>query len=121
MKIVSLKRLGEIETSLINNYPDLEFYFFKNAVDIPTELKDELEILIGYDSGVDKNFINACPNLKWISWYATGVNNLPLDVIKERNIILTNTREYRLNKFQNLFYPSYLMTIRKCVHHMLIK
>ena len=25
-------------------------------------------------------------------WYATGVNNLPLEVIKERNIILTNTR-----------------------------
>lgn len=24
--------------------------------------------------------------------YATGVNNLPLEVIKERNIILTNTR-----------------------------
>ena len=47
--------------------------------------------MIGYDSGVDKNFINACPNLKWISWY-TGVNNLPLEVIKERNIILTNTR-----------------------------
>ena len=38
MKIVSLKRLGEIEASLIN-YPDLEFYFFKKAVDIPTELK----------------------------------------------------------------------------------
>lgn len=92
MKIVSLKRLGEIEASLINSYPDLEFYFFKKAVDIPTELKNELEILIGYDSGVDKNFINACPNLKWISWYATGVNNLPLEVIKERNIILTNTR-----------------------------
>lgn len=39
MKIVSLKRLGEIEASLISDYPDLEFYFFKKAVDIPTELK----------------------------------------------------------------------------------
>ena len=65
MKIVSLKRLGEIEASLINSYPDLNF-IFQEAVDIPTELKNELEILIGYDSGVDKNFINACPNLKWI-------------------------------------------------------
>ena len=77
--------------------------------------------MIGYDSGVDKNFINACPNLKWISWYATGVNNLPLEVIKERNIILTNTRGIQAKQVSEFVYPSYLMTIRKCAHHMLIK
>lgn len=92
MKIVSLKRLGDIEGELKNKYPDLEFSFFKKAEEIPEELKKELDILIGYSSGVDKAFIESCPNLKWITWYATGVNNLPLEYIKEREIILTNTR-----------------------------
>ncbi|MDM7863780.1 NAD(P)-dependent oxidoreductase [Staphylococcus borealis] len=92
MKIVSLKRLGEIESVLKSDYPELEFYFFKKAEDIPKALKEELNILIGYDGGVDANFINECPNLKWISWYATGVNSLPLETIKKRNIILTNSR-----------------------------
>ena len=27
-----------------------------------------------------------------IAWYATGVNNLPLEYIKNKGIILTNTR-----------------------------
>lgn len=92
MKIVSLKRLGDIESELKNKYPDLEFSFFKKAEEIPEELKKELDILIGYSSGVDEAFIESCPNLKWIAWYATGVNNLPLDYIKERDIVLTNTR-----------------------------
>lgn len=92
MKIVSLKRLGDIESELKNKYPDLEFSFFKKAEEIPEELKKELDILIGYSSGVDKAFIESCPNLKWIAWYATGVNNLPLEYIKERDIVLTNTR-----------------------------
>nr|WP_272108689.1 phosphoglycerate dehydrogenase [Staphylococcus sp. NRL 22/194] len=92
MKIVSLKRLGDIESELKNKYPDLDFSFFKKAEEIPEELKKELDILIGYSSGVDKAFIESCPNLKWIAWYATGVNNLPLEHIKEREIILTNTR-----------------------------
>lgn len=92
MKIVSLKRLGDIESDLENKYPDLEFSFFKKAEEIQDNLRKEVDVLIGYDGGVDKDFIESCPNLKWIAWYATGVNNLPLDYIKERDIILTNTR-----------------------------
>lgn len=92
MKIVSLKRLGDIEKYLINKYPELEFSFFKKASEIPKHLKNTLGILIGYDDKVDKAFLQECPKLKWIAWYATGVNNLPLEYIKERNIILTNSK-----------------------------
>lgn len=48
--------------------------------------------MIGYDGEIDEKFIKSCPNLKWIAWYATGVNNLPLEYIKNKGIILTNTR-----------------------------
>lgn len=49
-----------------------------------------MDILIGYDGKIDRTFIEHCINLKWIGWFATGVNNLPLNYIKERDIILTN-------------------------------
>ena len=55
-------------------------------------MKKELEVLIGYDGEINERFIKSCPNLKWIAWYATGVNNLPLEYIKNKGIILTNTR-----------------------------
>ena len=39
MKIVSLKRLGEIEAFTYKQLPGFRILFFKKAVDIPTELK----------------------------------------------------------------------------------
>lgn len=92
MKIVSLKRLGNIENELIEKYPDISFSFYDKADNIPDNDKKELEILIGYDGEINERFIKSCPNLKWIAWYATGVNNLPLEYIKNKGIILTNTR-----------------------------
>ena len=92
MKIVSLKRLGNIENELIEKYPDISFLFYDKADNIPDNEKKELEVLIGYDGEINERFIKSCPNLKWIAWYATGVNNLPLEYIKNKGIILTNTR-----------------------------
>ena len=48
-----------------------------------------MDILIGYDGKIDRTFIEHCINLKWIDGLVTGVNNLPLNYIKERDI-LTN-------------------------------
>ena len=66
--------------------------FYDKADNIPDNEKKELEVLIGYDGEINERFIKSCPNLKWIAWYATGVNNLPLEYIKNKGIILTNTR-----------------------------
>ncbi|HCG74275.1 MULTISPECIES: phosphoglycerate dehydrogenase [Staphylococcus] len=92
MKIVSLIRLKDLEDELIKKFPNEEFKFYKKAETIPTEDRETLDILIGYDGSIDEAFIEECKNLKWIAWYATGVNNLPLDYINERGIIVTNGR-----------------------------
>lgn len=92
MKIVSLRRLKDIEDHLLEQFPEQEFKFFKKAEYIPREDRETLDILIGYDGDLNQSFLEECKNLKWIAWYATGVNNLPLDYIKERGIILTNGR-----------------------------
>ncbi|WP_442185787.1 hypothetical protein, partial [Rhizobium johnstonii] len=46
--------------------------------------------LFGYDGDLDEAFLASCPELKWIAWFATGVNNLPLDYIENNSIRLTN-------------------------------
>ena len=40
---------------------------------------------------IDKEVIEACPNLKIIANYAVGYNNIDLQVAKEKNIVVTNT------------------------------
>lgn len=92
MKVVSLFRLGELEGKLKETFPQVEFKFIKKAKNIPNEDRQSLDILIGYDGSLDETFLEDCPNLKWIAWYATGVNSLPLNYINERNIKLTNSR-----------------------------
>ncbi|MBO1199810.1 phosphoglycerate dehydrogenase [Staphylococcus simiae] len=92
MKVVGLNRMREVEDKLKDKFPDVSFKFYKKAIDIPLEDKRELDILVGYDSKVDESFLKSCPNLKWLAWFATGVNNLPLQYIKDNNILLTNGR-----------------------------
>ncbi|MBU7217415.1 hydroxyacid dehydrogenase [Staphylococcus gallinarum] len=90
MKVVSLKRLGDLEQELTNRFPDVEFLFTKGVNEIAKSDRSTLDILIGYDSNLDESFLTECPNLKWIAWYATGVNKLPLNYIANQNILLTN-------------------------------
>lgn len=92
MKVVGLNRMREVEDELKDKFPDVSFKFYKNAAEIPLEDRQELDILVGYDGNVDEDFLKNCPNLKWLAWFATGVNNLPLQYIKNNKILLTNGR-----------------------------
>ncbi|RIP33070.1 hydroxyacid dehydrogenase [Staphylococcus gallinarum] len=90
MKVVSLKRLGDLEQELTELFPKVEFVFTNGMNEITKSERATLDILIGYDGKLDERFLAECPKLKWIAWYATGVNKLPLNYIHSRNILLTN-------------------------------
>ncbi|WP_436855660.1 phosphoglycerate dehydrogenase [Staphylococcus caeli] len=114
MKAVSLMRMGELEKQLIEAFPNVEFIFTNGVSDITDEDKKSMNILFGYDGEVNERFLRNCPQLKWIAWYATGVNNLPLQYISENNIKLTNGKgvhakqmsefifAYILNDYKNM-------------------
>ncbi|UXR77714.1 MULTISPECIES: phosphoglycerate dehydrogenase [unclassified Staphylococcus] len=90
MLVVSLMRLGEEESALQEQFPDVTFQFYKYPGELPSEIQKDMDVLISYHGAVDAALIDAAPNLKWIAWYATGVNSLPLEKLRERNILLTN-------------------------------
>lgn len=92
MKIVSLNRLKEIEDELRAKFPSETFKFYDKVESVSIGDRKTLDILIGYNGKIDKSFIEECENLKWIGWFATGVNNIPLDYINDKKIILTNGR-----------------------------
>lgn len=113
MYIISTVKLGNILEDLKDKFPSHQFKQCK-LDEITDEDKEHVEILISYDNKVNETFINACKNLKWIAWYAAGVNHLPLEHINSRGIILTNARG--VHKIQiSEYILSYIMTDYKSV------
>lgn len=92
MKAVSLQRMGDLENDLVEAFPNVKFIFTQGVSDINDHDKKDLDILFGYDGKLDEDFLESCSNLKWLAWYATGVNKLPLNYIDSNNILLTNGR-----------------------------
>ena len=90
MKAVSLKRLGQMEEVLIDTFPTVDFVFTEGVSAISINDRKTLDILFGHDSNLDETFLQDCPKLKWLAWYSTGVNKLPLDYLRRNNIVVTN-------------------------------
>ncbi|MCD8850484.1 phosphoglycerate dehydrogenase [Staphylococcus arlettae] len=90
MKAVSLKRLGQMEEVLIDTFPTVDFVFTEGVSAISINDRKTLDILFGHDSSLDETFLQECPNLKWLAWYSTGVNKLPLDYLSKNEIVVTN-------------------------------
>ncbi|SCB88791.1 NAD(P)-dependent oxidoreductase [Weissella bombi] len=63
---------------------------------LTTENYHNIDISFGWDADTINNIL-ATPNhqLKWIQAYSAGVDYMPLDVLKEQNIILTNASGQR--------------------------
>lgn len=113
MNIISNVKLGEILEELKAQFPEHAFRSIA-LKDMTEEDKASMDILISHDGQIDEAFLLQCPNLKWIAWYAAGVNKLPLATIKEKNIILTNARGVHKVQISEYIF-SYIMTDYKNV------
>lgn len=92
MKVVTLMRLKDQEERLKETFPNMEFTFYKHPNLADEEVLKDADVLVSYHSEVDESFLDKCKQLKLIAWFATGVNQLPLDYINKRNIKLTNAK-----------------------------
>lgn len=101
VKAVSLIRLGDKEDKLKQALPNVEFVFTSGLDEISEPDKKNLDILFGV-AKLSEQFLDECPNLKWIAWYATGVDKLPMAYLQRRNILLTNNKgahEVQMSEF----------------------
>ena len=81
----------EIRKRLVESYKGCEFHFFKGLKNVDSIIK-EMEVLITYGEDLDAELINSAPHLKWISVMSAGLEKLPFDAIKEKDIMVTNAR-----------------------------
>ena len=58
-----------------------------NQTELIEYIKDADAIIVGLEP-INQEVLNSCPNLKIISKYGVGLNNIDLDVCKKRNIAM---------------------------------
>lgn len=75
-------------------------------------LKDADKIIIGLEK-IDKTILDNLPNLKLISKYGVGLNNINLDDIKEKNIKLSFTPGVNKKSVAELALMHILVSLRK--------
>lgn len=73
------------------DYPNQRFIFCEDEKDIIENLQDT-KVMVGSGSQITEELVRQAPNLKWIMSLSAGVDKLPLALIAERNIIVTNAR-----------------------------
>lgn len=92
MKIVSTVNLKQQLERLQQQFPNDEIIEREKLMNITEEDKKTINILITHDSRLDESLLEEMPNLKWIAWFAAGVNKLPLKYIQSKGILLTNAK-----------------------------
>lgn len=114
MKVISTIDLKELIDELAAQYPEYQFIQRNGFDGLTDEDIQTMDIIITYDSKLDETIINRANSLKWIAWYAAGVNKLPLSLINEKGIILTNARGVHKIQISEYIF-SYIMTDYKNV------
>lgn len=86
---------GEIpynmQKHLKNTYRSAKFYFCDNMEEAQEHLSNA-EILVTYGEDLDAELIKQAEKLKWIMVLSAGMDIMPFDEIKKRNILVTNAR-----------------------------
>lgn len=81
----------ELQQELINNYSSVTFTFANDDKQVEKEISTA-EVFVTFGSRLNEDLLQKAHQLKWIMVLSAGVDRLPFNKIKEKNIIVTNTR-----------------------------
>ncbi|RSD24068.1 D-2-hydroxyacid dehydrogenase [Mesobacillus subterraneus] len=90
MKIYSSILAAEsLQEDIKNEFPQVEFEFHKG---IKEELFLEAEVFVTYGEDLTEELIFKADRLKWIMVMSAGLDKMPFQACKKRNILVTNVR-----------------------------
>lgn len=125
MLIVSTTLLtDEIQQQLRDEFKSVEFQFFKNS-DQAIESLAKADVLMTYGSDLKEKHITSAEQLKWIMVLSAGIDKMPTDLIKERDIIVTNVKgihktpmaEYAISMLLNYYRNNLIYNERQKEKH----
>ncbi|SNX53089.1 D-2-hydroxyacid dehydrogenase [Thermoanaerobacterium sp. RBIITD] len=90
--ILFLSKVNKKYLEEIKNYVNQFYVVSVDGREDAEKYINNTEILICYDGDVDIELIKKADKLKWIHLLSAGADNMPFKTLKERGIILTNSR-----------------------------
>ncbi|MED1420216.1 NAD(P)-dependent oxidoreductase [Bacillus smithii] len=79
----------DLREQLINEFPDCHFRFYRKISE--AEWKNA-EVIVTYGEDLSEKIIHSSPRLRWIMVCSAGLEKMPFQAIKEKNILVTNAR-----------------------------
>lgn len=120
MKIVLLEELGVSEKTIEKYSKKLEemghtFSKYKKDTNINTQIKrvKDADILIIANMPLDKKVIENADNLKFIDVAFTGVDHIPVEEAKQKNIAISNASGYATQSVAELCISFMIQLLRK--------
>lgn len=80
---------ADLREQLINEFPDCHFQFYRKISE--AEWKNA-EVIVTYGEDLSEKIIHSSPRLRWIMVCSAGLEKLPFQAIKEKNILVTNAK-----------------------------
>jgi phosphoglycerate dehydrogenase-like enzyme len=91
MIVFSRKLADTYQDRLIEQFPNEHFIYCDTMEEVNTYIQDT-EVYVTFGSDINDEFIKKAMRLKWIHVLSAGVDNLPIESIQKRGIIVTNVR-----------------------------
>ncbi|MFC7372318.1 D-2-hydroxyacid dehydrogenase [Fictibacillus iocasae] len=92
MYILSSARLRTpIKESLVSTFPEMTF-LFANRMNEGQHHLHKADILITYGEDLTEELIEKAERLKWIMVISAGLEKMPFQILKDKNILVTNAR-----------------------------
>ncbi len=115
-KVLLTQKILPEAMAYLNNHVDFELAAkegFPSREDIIAKVKDKQGILCLLTEKIDKEIMDAAPNLKIIANCAVGYNNINTAYAREKGIIVTNTPDVLTNTTADLTWALILSTARR--------
>lgn len=62
------------------------------------DVGDDTEVLMVWHKTIDKNYVNKLPNLRGVQRYGVGYDNIDVDFLKSKNIVVCNNPDYGIDE-----------------------
>lgn len=90
MKIISTAKMsGRHQEKLVTSYPHHQFHFYASMKEAQADVMDA-DILVTYGEDLTPENIPEMQKLKWIQVLSAGVDMMPLSLLADRGILVTN-------------------------------
>jgi phosphoglycerate dehydrogenase-like enzyme len=110
--LIALKADQQMKQHFESSFPGVTFHFSTEKEEVAEQIK-KAEVLVTGGRGADEDSIRAADKLKWIHVISAGVDNLPLELMGEKGIMLTNANGIHRIQMAEYAISSILAVARK--------